>query len=342
MRNGVNATRLRVPLQGTWTTVFEYVLERFGHVDPTGIRERFTSGEIVDADGRELSLDTALGEVEYIWYYRSIPHEKPLPVTEAVLYEDDHIVIADKPHFLPTTPAGKYVQESLLVRLRNRLDLPDLTPVHRLDRGTAGLVLLVKDHHLRGHYQQMFHNRQVHKSYECVSALRADDAESTTARFPLTVINRIEKIKGVVVSAHVSYGTEHSGQRPHQRGAPTGRRSTATIPGPNAASRIDLIRTGTDTYGTPVGHFQLTPYTGKTHQLRMHMAMLGLGIMNDRFYPDLLPDAPDQFDAPLQLLAAELSFTDPLTQTPQSFRSRRALQHRPLTCGKPKPHSFRA
>lgn len=341
VRNGVNATRLRVPLHGTWPTIFEYVLERFGHVDPAGIRERFTDGEIVDTDGRPLSLATPLGDSEYIWYYRSIPHEKPLPVTETVLYQDDHIVVADKPHFLPTTPAGKFVQESLLVRLRNRLDLPDLTPVHRLDRGTAGLVLLVKDHQLRGRYQQMFHNREVSKTYRCVSALQPSaasgaaesigelTAERTAARFPLTVINRIEKIKGVVVSKQVSYGTEHSGQRPHQRGAPTGKRSTEVIPGPNAASRIELLGTGSDVTGTLVGHFQLTPHTGKTHQLRMHMAMLGLGIINDRFYPDLLPDAPDQFDAPLQLLAAELSFRDPLTHKQQSFRTQRVLSHIP-------------
>lgn len=331
VRDGVNATRLRLPLQGPWDTIHSYVLQRFGHIDPDGITQRFLDGHVVDSEGHPLSITAALGETEYCWYYRTIPNEQPLPVSETILHQDEHVVIADKPHFLPTTPAGRFVQESLLVRLRNRLDLGDLTPVHRLDRGTAGLVILVKDPALRSTYQRLFQERAVLKSYECVSQLAPGTApQPACGRFPLTVRSRIEKTKGIVVSERVSYLPADSGQRPECRGSPRrGTRSSSVIPGANAASRIELLHHGVNASETGVGYFRLTPHTGKTHQLRIHMAMLGLGILNDRFYPELLPDAPDDLTAPLQLLAAELRYTDPITGQRQAFTSQRTLAEAP-------------
>ncbi|GAA1144685.1 pseudouridine synthase [Nesterenkonia lutea] len=330
VRNGVNATRLRVPLTGPWRTIHDYVLETFGHIDHGGITARFDAGEVVDIDGVPLSTTTSLGEREFLWYYRSVSEEVPLPVREEIIYENEHLVVVDKPHFLPTTPAGRYVQESLLVRLRNTLGVPDLVPVHRLDRGTAGVVLFSKEPSTRGAYQLLFENRQVNKTYECVSAApRGMTAEALASRFPLSVRNRIEKTKGVVVSQLAAYAPEHSGRRPHDRKARTGKRRTEAIPGANSSSRVELLAAGTSPSGEQVGHFQLIPHTGKTHQLRIHMALLGLGILNDRFYPELLDDAPDEFDRPLQLLAKTLSFRDPLNGVQRSFTSPRTLQESP-------------
>ncbi|WP_120004078.1 pseudouridine synthase [Nesterenkonia muleiensis] len=334
VRNGVNATRLRVPLTGPWSTVHEYVLETFGHIDPAGITARFSSGEVVDSAGAPVTAQAPLGSAEFIWYYRSLPKEAALPVTEQILFEDDHLLAVDKPHFLPTTPAGRYVQESLLVRLRNRLSLPELVPIHRLDRGTAGVVLFAKNPETRGAYQLLFENRRVSKTYQCVSLLN-DQPYAVTDRFPLTVRNRIEKTKGVVVSQLVSYEVADSGKRPHDRRFPAkGRRRTDPVPGPNSSSRIELIEHGQNRAGRSVALFRLTPHTGKTHQLRVHMAMLGLGILHDRFYPELWDDSPDDFDAPLQLLAHSLSFTDPLSAAPRCFTSQRKLVEAPV---KPTP-----
>lgn len=330
VRNGVNATRLRIPLQGPWATVHDFVLEKFGHIDSAGITQRFHHGEVVDIDGRPLSTETPLGDVEFLWYYRNVPLETPLPVTEEVLFEDEHLLVVDKPHFLPTTPAGRYVQQSLLVRLRNRLQLPDLVPIHRLDRGTAGLVLFSKQPETRSAYQLLFERREVAKQYQCVSALPAGiDRAELSSRFPLTVRNRIEKTKGVVVSQLMPYEVKDSGRRPHDRRGGKRRRSTEVIPGANASSRVELEATGTSRAGTPVGLFRLSPHTGKTHQLRIHMALLGLGILHDRFYPDLWDDAPDDFDAPLQLLAQRLEFTDPISGRIREFTSARKLVEAP-------------
>lgn len=333
VRHGVNATRLRVPLTGPWATVHEYVLETFGHIDPVSISGRFSQGEVVDSAGVPLTAESPLGTAEFIWYYRSLPEESPLPVTERVLFEDEHLLAVDKPHFLPTTPAGRYVQESLLVRLRNRLGLPDLIPIHRLDRGTAGVVLFAKSPQTRGAYQVMFENRRVFKTYQCVSLLN-DRPAAVAARFPLTVRNRIKKTKGVVVSQLMPYPVADSGKCLQGRKQRVrGQRRTDPVPGANASSRIELLDQGQNRSGRSVGLFRLTPHTGKTHQLRVHMALLGLGILHDRFYPELWEDAPDDFDAPLQLLAHSISFIDPLSGQPRHFTSERRLAEAPLIPG---------
>ncbi|TLP75756.1 pseudouridine synthase [Nesterenkonia sphaerica] len=334
VRNGVNATRLRVPAAGPWPTIHEYVQETFGHIDPAGITSRFRGGEVVDAAGVPLDTTTPLGAAEFIWYYRSLPQEPPLPVQEAILWEDEHLLVVDKPHFLPTTPAGRYVQESLLVRLRHRLEMPHLVPIHRLDRGTAGVVIFAKEPQTRGAYQLLFENRRVYKTYECVSLLN-DHPSGVVDRFPLTLRNRIEKTKGVVVSQLCSYDTADSGRRPAQQWHRVkGRRRTDPVPGANSSSRIELLHHGPPPGGapeSPVGLFRLTPHTGKTHQLRIHMAMLGLGVLHDRFYPELWDDTPDDFNTPLQLLARSLSFTDPLTGASRQFTSTRKLDYAPVT-----------
>lgn len=344
VRRGVNATRLRVPETGPWQSVHDYLQHRFGHVDSAGITQRFLTGEVVDHTGRALDLATPLGEVEFLWYYREVPDEQPLPVTESILYEDEHLLVADKPHFLPTTPAGRFVQQSLLVRLRRRRNLPQLVPIHRLDRGTAGVVLFAKNPETRGAYQLLFERRQVSKTYECVSALpRHSSPADLATRMPLTVRSRIHKTKGVVISQRMPYEVKDSGRRLEEEERRRRKRHD-TVAGANASSRVELLgftepsvtkpdvtKPGTSTAESApaLGHFRLHPHTGKTHQLRLHMAMIGLGIRNDRFYPELLDDAPDDFNAPLQLLARSISFTDPLSGQPRRFDSARRLDEAP-------------
>ncbi len=164
VRNGVNATRLRLPEEGPWTTAMDYVLERFGHVDPEGMIERFERGEVQGLGGTVVTPHTPLGRHTFIWYYRELPVEERLPVELTVLHRDDHLVVVDKPHFLPTTPGGMYVAESALVRLRIALDLPELVPIHRLDRMTAGVLLFAADPQTRGKYQLLFEKRKVRKN----------------------------------------------------------------------------------------------------------------------------------------------------------------------------------
>ncbi|PPB48348.1 pseudouridine synthase [Arthrobacter pityocampae] len=288
VRNGVNATRLRLPAEGPWETALEYILDRFDHVDPEGLGERFDRGEVVALGGEILTRSTPLGEHTFIWYYRELPVEERLPVELSILYQDRHLLVVDKPHFLPTTPGGMYVAESALVRLRVDLGLPDLIPMHRLDRMTAGILMFSIDPDTRGAYQLLFENRRISKEYRAVAPLRPElhlDEE------PLEVRSRIVKSRTYLLAQEVE--------------------------GPaNTHTTVSLLQERADR-----GLYRLQPHTGKTHQLRLHMASLGLGIVNDPFYPVLHPQAPDDYTKPLQLLAHSIAFTDPVDGTARSFES---------------------
>lgn len=315
VRDGVNATRLRLPDEGPWETALDYMMHRWGHIDPQGIEDRFDAGEIVGEAGIALDRSTPMQDHTFIWYYRTLPPETRIPVELNILHQDDHLLVVDKPHFLPTTPGGTYIQESALVRLRNQLGLPDLIPMHRLDRMTAGILLLSTNPETRGKYQVLFEKRQVQKEYECVSAAEPAPGHPPVD-FPVVVRNRMAKSRSYLLAEVVD------GE-------------------PNAETRIERLRTfdasGAPDGGAPDGApdvdggphrralYRLEPHSGKTHQLRVHMASLGLGIVNDAFYPELLDKAPDNYAKPLQLLARGIRFVDPISGSPVEYRSRLEL-----------------
>ena len=295
VRNGVNATRVRMPDEGPWATAMDYVLEKFSHVDPAGIIDRFVRGEVQALGGEIVTPTTPLTEHMFIWYYRELPVEKRLPVELSIIHQDENLVVVDKPHFLPTTPGGMYVQESALVRLRVLLDLPDLVPIHRLDRMTAGVLLFSADPETRGKYQTLFEKRRIEKTYRAVAPV------SDELKFPLVVRSRMIKSRTYLLAEEVE------GE-------------------PNAETRIELMDTRVDPVsGQTLGLYDLQPHTGKTHQLRVHLASQGIGILNDPFYPVLHEQAPDVYTKPLQLLAHSISFNDPLTREPVKFFSQLEL-----------------
>ena len=299
VRNGVNATRVRMPDEGPWATAMDYVLEKFSHVDPAGIIDRFVRGEVQALGGEIVTPTTPLTEHMFIWYYRELPVEKRLPVELSIIHQDENLVVVDKPHFLPTTPGGMYVQESALVRLRVLLDLPDLVPIHRLDRMTAGVLLFSADPETRGKYQTLFEKRRIEKTYRAVAPV------SDKLEFPLVVRSRMIKSRTYLLAEEVE------GE-------------------PNAETRIELMDTRVDPVsGQTLGLYDLQPHTGKTHQLRVHLASQGIGILNDPFYPVLHEQAPDVYTKPLQLLAHSISFNDPLTREPVKFFSQLELSEFP-------------
>jgi tRNA pseudouridine32 synthase/23S rRNA pseudouridine746 synthase len=266
----------------------EHLVFRLPRVDPIRIDEMLRERRIVDIDG-PLGPDAAFVPDGVIWFHRDLPVETPVPFDIEIVHRDDDLLVVDKPHFLATIPRGQHIAETALVRLRRELDLPDLVPAHRLDRVTAGLVMFVITPHVRGRYQTLFRDRLVRKEYE---AIARHDPE---LRLPTTVRSRIVKEKGVIVAQEV--------------------------PGePNAETVVDLVE-----HRGGLGRYRLCPLTGRTHQLRLHMAGLGVAILNDDFYPVLTEKPLDDFTNPLQLLARTLEFTDPLTGEPRRFESRLRL-----------------
>lgn len=293
-RDGVSASRVAA-VPGPWRTWGDFLPARLPAAPDWP--ERLARGDVLDAHGTPLRADSPCAPGAVAWYWRALPPEPRVPFDIAVLHRCEHLVAVDKPHFLPVTPGGRYLQETVLVRLKRLLGLDDLVPLHRLDRETAGVLLFTVQPATRGAYHELFRQRQVHKVYEAVAPWRAG------LDFPQHCSHRLE---------------ERPGRAFMQMQA---------VPGePNAHTRVEWLRPAPG----GLAHYRLHPHTGRKHQLRFQMAALGLPILGDRIYPRLLPaeplDAPLDFSQPLQLLAREIGFTDPVTGAPRLFRSQRVLQ----------------
>jgi tRNA pseudouridine32 synthase/23S rRNA pseudouridine746 synthase len=279
-------SRIALP-PGAWPSVLDFLCERFPAIDRDAWEDRMQRG-LVEAAGRPVDRLTPYRPGDVITYRREVADEPPIPFAEAIVYQDDDLVVADKPHFLPVMPAGRYVEETLSVRLVRRLGNPDLVALHRLDRGTAGLVVFSARPSSRDAYTRLFRERAIAKTYEAL----APPLPGLT--FPLSRCSRIE------------------------RGEPFFR--THEVEGPaNATTHVDVLERGDG-----VWRYRLEPVTGRKHQLRVHMAGLGAPIVGDPMYPVLREEAAD-FSEPMQLLARELSFIDPFTEEERRFLSLRSL-----------------
>jgi tRNA pseudouridine32 synthase / 23S rRNA pseudouridine746 synthase len=260
--------------------VLDELTARFG----APARAKVLAGEVVDADGAVIDQATVLPAGSSVYLYRELPDEVPVPFDVPVLYRDANIVVVDKPHFLATMPRGRHVAQTVVVRLRRELGLPELSPAHRLDRLTAGVLLLTTRREVRGAYQTLFSRGLVRKTYLARAAV------DPALVLPRVVRSRIVKRRGQL--------------------------QAVCEPGvPNAETHVELL--------SPDGLYRLTPRTGRTHQLRVHMASLGLPIESDPLYPNVIDVPADDFSTPLGLLAQRIEFDDPVTGLTREFTSRR-------------------
>jgi tRNA pseudouridine32 synthase/23S rRNA pseudouridine746 synthase len=247
------------------------------------VAAKVLAGEVVDADGTVVTAGTVMPPGSFVYMYRDLPDEVEVPFDIPVLHRDDDIVVVDKPHFLATMPRGGHVAQTALVRLRRELDSPELSPAHRLDRLTAGVLLFTTRRAVRGAYQKLFADGRARKVY--LARAGTDPA----LVFPMTLRSRIVKERGRLQAY------EEPGE-------------------PNAETLVEHLGDGL---------YRLTPRTGRTHQLRVHMNSIGLPIHGDPLYPEIKDVAPDDFSTPLELVAHSLEFDDPLTGQRRRFVSSR-------------------
>jgi tRNA pseudouridine32 synthase/23S rRNA pseudouridine746 synthase len=288
VRDGVSPSCVSLP-GGDWPTITDFLVQRFPDIPREVWLQRMAAGTVMDEFGEPVTLQRPYRGHMRLYYYRALPPETRIPFDEELLFQDGHLVVVDKPHFLPVTPSGHYLQETLLVRLKNRLGLDGLSPIHRIDRETAGIVLFSVNPQERAAYQDLFRQRTVDKLYEAIAPWR----DGMT--FPQLRRSRIVE------------------------GKPFFRQAEDDGP-PNSETLIELLETR-----GPLARYRLRPVTGKKHQLRVHMFALGLPIVNDRVYPPLDPTPEDDYHFPLQLLAQAISFDDPFTGQRRQFSSKRRL-----------------
>lgn len=287
-RDSVPGSRVRLP-PGPWETVLDGLCARFPAISRDRWLSRMDRGLVTDGEGRTLALSTPFRAGVEVRYFREIDDEAPIPFVESIVYADPDLVVADKPHYLPVAPTGRWIEQTLLVRLIRRLGNPALVPLHRIDRGTAGLVMFSANPATRARYQALFRERRITKTYEALAPPLPGRS------FPLTR------------RSHIVTGEPFF--RMHEAAGPE-----------NSETRIVVLDDR-----APLWRYALIPVTGRKHQLRVHMAALGAPIANDPYYPELAAATADDPARPLALLARTLEFVDPLCGATRRFSSGRQL-----------------
>lgn len=287
-RHGLEAAWVRTPdadKPAPWPTLGDFLRSRLS--DQAPVDRMLAAGRFVLADASPISGAEPYAPHTFLWFHRDLRDEPEVPFEVRVLHRDERIVVVDKPHFLSTIPRGRHITQSVVVRMRAALDLPELAPAHRLDRLTAGVLLLTTERRWRAPYQQVFEHRLATKTYTAIAPVRPELA------LPVEVRNHLHKRRGVL-QADVHPDRE-----------------------PNTHTLVELVTTR-GAYGL----YRLSPTTGKTHQLRVHLDGLGIPILGDPLYPEVLDVDIDDFSTPLELVAQILAFPDPITGEERTFTSR--------------------
>jgi tRNA pseudouridine32 synthase/23S rRNA pseudouridine746 synthase len=290
---GVSSSRIFLPTGHIHANLLDFFTSQFPHIEVNEWEARFQEGLVMTLDGSPVAASDPYQPNIHLQYFRRLAREPEIPFKEIILFQDEHILVADKPHFLPVIPSGLYLHQTLLNRLKKATGIQALSPIHRIDRDTAGLVIFSVNPIERAHYQNLFRDRSVKKIYEAI----APYSEALSQKLPMTYQSRLEE------SEHFLQMQEVPGE-------------------PNADTFIELIETS-----KPWARYRLTPGSGKKHQLRCHLNALNIPIKNDQIYPVLTPyqEFDLDFEKPLQLLAKSLYFTDPITQKLREFHSQREI-----------------
>ena len=277
-------------IETPYPTILEFLTNRFPAVGLDIWETRIHSKKVLAETGNPIYFTTPYTPLKRLYYFKEVEEEVIIPFSERIIFCNEELLVACKPHFLPVIPAGPYVNECLLHRLKKTTGNKELSPINRIDRETAGLVLFSMNKKNRGRYQELFMNGKVEKTYEAV-----------------VHYDPIQRLSSWIVENRLVTGDPWFRMK--------------TVPGrPNAVSKISLVRSRKNR-----ALFRLCPATGKKHQLRLHLSGLGFSILNDRYYPNLLPKEKSTFSDPLQLLARKIQFTDPVSLKSVTYESKRQL-----------------
>lgn len=287
-------SKVTLPVQSGYKSVLSFLVDTFPHVSETEWTTRMTEGKVYWENRAKVTVDAEYQAGRVLYYHREVEQEPTIPFAEVIIEHNEHFLIAYKPHFLPVMPGGVFVNECLQQRLINKTGNQNLQAVHRLDRDTAGLVMFSTNPDTRSEYHQLFAQQNIKKHYQAIAKTQTGENQS----------NKSWHVKNYLARSSPQFTFQNLDAPPHDK---------------DAQYAESLIHCEVD--NRELGLFTLSPITGRTHQLRLHMMSIGFPILNDRFYPSLQPRQPDNFNQPLQLLAYKLSFIDPVSKDACAFTS---------------------
>lgn len=238
----------RIPPNQTTTTILEYYTEHYRHSDRATWKTRIESGQI-QLNNQPTTPDTLIAPGHRLSYHRPPWQEPPVPLTIHTLYEDDSLLVVNKPSGLPVLPGGNFLQHTLLWQLRQRY--PTAAPIHRLGRGTSGIMLIAKTKAARAHLSQQMRQRHLGKTYRALIGPADDLPDHFTITHPIGKVPYPQL--GHLYAAHPNGLDAHSNctvvhRRPH-------------------ATLLDV-----------------TILTGRPHQIRIHLATMGHPLLGDPLY----------------------------------------------------------
>ncbi len=288
----IKPSYVRLPDNQDFKYILNFLIQRFPNITEETWRKRIEAGKVFCENRKKITPLSKYIPGQKMFYYREVNNEKIIPFKEKIIFQNEYLLIVDKPHFLPVTPSGKYVNETLLYRLNSKSEkFDDIAPLHRLDMDTAGLVMFSISKSTRGLYGNLFKDRKINKIYEAIINCPYDNTKTEW-----DIQNEMIPSENVWFKMQIGNGQI------------------------NAKTHIKLIKKNEN-----LALIELYPETGKKHQLRLHSTLISPGIINDKFYPTLYPESPVNFEKPLQLLAKKLSFIDPITNKQMSFVSEQIL-----------------